>query len=394
MAKLGLFSHGPSDSINALKPALEAMGVNVKKVKRTNSAFVGRAGDVIFNYGSSAMPGGIIGQATVLNNASAIGNASNKLNAFRALQEAGVRTVEFTDNRQTAQAWVNDDRVLVYARTRLQGHSGEGIEIGYHNPTSVGDAGGYPVTAELPRAQLYTKAVMGNRREFRVHVFKGKIIYIQQKRRRDGWQDQSGYSNLVRNHASGWIYATQSATPINAAAKREAIKSVAALGLDFGAVDIITNREDAFVLEVNTAPGMTGTTLEVYSRALSEVFAGNEVTGETVDLTVQEPARANNTSSQRTSNVAPAAQPTTRAVPPAPSAATARQEPAQQAAPAPQPARTQSSSLTDNNYYWLTVNDEETIGQFKRQQNCFFVIGWEVPVERADATHVRPVSRA
>lgn len=388
MARIGLFSHGPSDSMNALKPALVEAGNRVLKIRREGSRFVGQAGDVIFNYGASTMPGSVIGQATVLNAASAIGGASNKLNAFNAMSAAGVRTVEFTNDRNVAQGWVDNDRVLVYARTRLQGHSGEGIEIGYHNPNGVGDAGGYPVTAQLPRAQLYTKAVMGNRREFRVHVFKGKIIYIQQKRRRDGWQEQSGYSNLVRNHASGWIYATQSATPINNAAKREAIKAVAALGLDFGAVDIITNREDAFVLEVNTAPGMTGTTLEVYTRAISEVAAGQDITGETVDLTVtQETSRAVNPSSQRTRNVAASEPQPAQAAAPAPAEQTTRAIP-----PAPT-ARTQSTSLTDNRYYWLTVDGEETIGQYKSAQNCFFVIGWEVPVEREDASNVVAVTR-
>ncbi|MNY81884.1 hypothetical protein D3C86_2236870 [compost metagenome] len=50
--------------------------------------------------------------------------------------------------------------------------------------------------------------------------------------------------------------------------------AVNALGLDFGAADVIWNdhRKQAFVLEVNTAPGLTGTTLEKYAKALKEIF--------------------------------------------------------------------------------------------------------------------------
>jgi glutathione synthase/RimK-type ligase-like ATP-grasp enzyme len=52
------------------------------------------------------------------------------------------------------------------------------------------------------------------------------------------------------------------------------LAAVSALGLDFGAVDIIWNeREDkCYVLEVNTAPGLQGSTLENYANAIMEVL--------------------------------------------------------------------------------------------------------------------------
>ena len=42
-----------------------------------------------------------------------------------------------------------------------------------------------------------------------------------------------------------------------------------ALGLDFGAVDIVINRDNQpVILEVNAAPGIQGTTLENYKKAV------------------------------------------------------------------------------------------------------------------------------
>jgi len=49
------------------------------------------------------------------------------------------------------------------------------------------------------------------------------------------------------------------------------IAAVDALCLDFGAVDIIYNEHEDkyYVLEVNSAPGLEGTTLEKYVEALT-----------------------------------------------------------------------------------------------------------------------------
>jgi D-alanine-D-alanine ligase-like ATP-grasp enzyme len=51
----------------------------------------------------------------------------------------------------------------------------------------------------------------------------------------------------------------------------EAIKAVNCLGLYFGAADVIWNDKEqrAYVLEVNTAPGLEGTTLENYANAFT-----------------------------------------------------------------------------------------------------------------------------
>ena len=53
--------------------------------------------------------------------------------------------------------------------------------------------------------------------------------------------------------------------------KEAAVKAVNSLGLDFGAVDICEDEEgNPYVFEVNTAPGIEGTTVEKYHTAFIE----------------------------------------------------------------------------------------------------------------------------
>lgn len=86
MARIAIYSHAPSDTVNLLKEHMATQGVDLVKIKRTNSRFVGRAGDLIVNYGSSQMPTGVFGAATVLNRPETISRGSNKLDAFRLFE--------------------------------------------------------------------------------------------------------------------------------------------------------------------------------------------------------------------------------------------------------------------------------------------------------------------
>ncbi|MCS5737426.1 hypothetical protein, partial [Herbiconiux daphne] len=166
--------------------------------------------------------------------------------------------------------------------------------------------------------------------------------------------------------------------------------AMAAVGLDYGAVDIITNREEAWVLEVNTAPGMEGVTLEKYTAAISQFVSGEEIVGETV-ANFADFRQVNNNATTAT-NAAPQQN---RAIPPAPGAtettATAQPRTARAETATQSNSRTTSSRATSNRpvnggYYWLTVNGEQTIGKYTSQVDSFEIIGWEVPVERAEAT--------
>ena len=55
---------------------------------------------------------------------------------------------------------------------------------------------------------------------------------------------------------------------------KQALLAVDGLGLDFGAVDVGWNQhyQEATVYEVNTAPGLTGTTLDKYTNAIRRLL--------------------------------------------------------------------------------------------------------------------------
>lgn len=282
MSRLAILPYGFSESARLLRDDLNGLSHNARLLNySTPSVFRGRADDLMINWGRSrAIEDNVRGRIPndkLLNNPTAVNTAANKVAAFNSMATAGVNCVERTTDREVAQGW-KDEGHVVFARNNLRGHSGDGIVV-YANeePADLGNVN-YS-SNDVERSPLYTKGLMGRHREFRLHVFKDTVIFVQLKKRRSGWRENENYSNVVRNHGNGWIYASAPATTQpNEAAIRNAIQAVTALGLDFGAVDVMTNGSEAYVLEVNTAPGLSGTTTrEKYVNAISAWINNEEI---------------------------------------------------------------------------------------------------------------------
>lgn len=178
--------------------------------------------------------------------------AGNKLVTFQTLEgKDGIRIPEFTTDREVAAAWIGNGSSVV-CRTVLTGHSGDGIVL-------ANEAGA------LVPAPLYVKYVK-KQKEFRVHVAFGEVIDVQEKRQQKEYEGDTNFQ--VRNHQTGWVYCREDI--VEPAGLRDmACKTVSLLGLDFGAVDLIFNakRNECYCLEVNTAPGLEGTTVDKYATA-------------------------------------------------------------------------------------------------------------------------------
>lgn len=220
--------------------------------------YVPRASKLVINWGSSATPawGNSPVQPVIWNKTPNVRNASNKLTAFQAFQAAGITEIpEFTTDYAVACDWVTAGKVVL-SRTKLNAHSGAGIVVG----ARVED-----VVQDCPLYVLYRK----KKKEYRVHVAFGKVIDVQEKRKRTDFEGDTDYA--VRNHHTGWVYCREDVA-VSDVRDGIAIRAVGVLGLEFGAVDIIYNEHsDAYILlEINTAPGLEGTTVEKYSAAFTE----------------------------------------------------------------------------------------------------------------------------
>jgi hypothetical protein len=181
--------------------------------------------------------------------------AQNKLTAFRAFERAGLSTVPWTNDPQVARNWNGK----VVCRNTLTGHSGQGIEIWDSN-----EAQNPPFPETAPLYTQYIKKTY----ECRIHIFNGRMIDAQIKRK---VRDADNNDPLIRNIHTGWVYCREDFTADQRAIDL-AIQAVATCNLDFGAVDIIYNQHynQFYLLEVNTAPGITGTTLSNYINAFIE----------------------------------------------------------------------------------------------------------------------------
>jgi glutathione synthase/RimK-type ligase-like ATP-grasp enzyme len=208
-----------------------------------------RPTDLVINWGSSTAPQW--GSPDL--NATGVAEATNKLTTLRLLASNGVSVPVWTTYSQEAMRLVLEGNTL-FCRTTLTGHAGQGIVVAKE-------------IQDLVQSPLYTQS-FPKQREFRIHVFNGSVIDVTEKRKRGGTGGREGH--YVWNHSNDFVFAREGIECPNIVAD-QAVKAVQALGLDFGAVDIGWHSElGAVVFEVNTAPGITGTTLSKYVEAINE----------------------------------------------------------------------------------------------------------------------------
>jgi len=229
-----------------------AQALGCKRLKVEGKPYTIKYGEVLINWGSSKPNREIEGE-DILNHPKCVANAANKLTTLKLFKAAGVACPEWTENADEAFSWLQWGSMVV-ARHKLNGHSGQGIEI-YDNPEDFYLDGWKP-------APLYTKYINKDQ-EYRIHVAGGEVIFQQRKARKLEVPDEE-VNWQVRNLAGGFIFANDGVVAPDGVLA-VATKAVEALGLDFGAVDVLTTKKgEAYVLEVNTACGLAGRTIDAY----------------------------------------------------------------------------------------------------------------------------------
>jgi len=235
-----------------------AIALGVKRVNK-NGKFKNNFKHPIINWGNSQVPEWMLRleDQVIINHPDKVKIVANKLWTFQEFKKAGVKHPEWTTEWETAYNWVSSGQLTII-RATLTGKGGEGIFI-WDNQKE----GWLDIDDSFP---LYTK-YFKKKHEYRVHVMNGKVIDFVMKKKREGVE--SDYK--IRNANNGWVFCRKGVLlPLVVA--EEAIKAVNALELDFGAVDVGYNvaKNEPCVFEVNTAPGIEGTTLANYVAAFKE----------------------------------------------------------------------------------------------------------------------------
>lgn len=267
-----------SGGASRIAEGLRARGTKCMKVFPDRNYYP-KKGHFLINWGTSQRPDWYSSRfcSDMLNKPPNVELASNKLHAFQAWESWNeampddiVPIPEFTTDRAVVyddwlQAFPYPYSIGAVARTILQGHSGKGIVPIYH-ACEYGIEG-----RDWPDAPLYVKYIKKSA-EYRIHVFKGEVIDIQMKRKRRLTPNEE-VNYQVRSHAGGWVFCRSDATPPDGV-RQSAVNAIRALGLDFGAVDIIYNQHyrKPYVLEVNTAPGLEGQTITTYVNAIRSLL--------------------------------------------------------------------------------------------------------------------------
>lgn len=246
-----------SESAKAL-----ANELGVKRIKHTNSKFKGSGDKTIINWGATKLPDEVM-KCEVINNPVKVKIASNKLTFFNTVKDH-INIPEYTEDVDVARQWVVDGGIAV-ARYKLNGHSAQGIELMetvemFNSKTDM-----------LGVAPLYVKYIP-KKEEYRVHIVNAQVIDVRRKALKIG-VNKKGVNWKIRNHAGGFIFQKEG-FQVDEKVIDESVKTVLVCGLDFGAVDVIWNnfQQKAYVLEVNTAPGLEGSTITNYKEGFEKFY--------------------------------------------------------------------------------------------------------------------------
>ena len=258
-------------------------------------------GDVLIGWGAKTNRDiNIHPDITVYNHPNAIRANRNKLNALDIMVRDNnlVNTIakyERSENDIIGKITRGVISLPLIGRTKFH-QGGKGLWVCLtktHVKDAIGDGADY--------FQEYIDV----KTEYRLHVAFGKVIYAVKKVPNadiNHWIEQRkekvlDYANknewnvdnytidkvleiiskeviiqdrIVRSNRRGWKFRSVSLNNVKSALKTAAINAIAAIGLDFGAVDCALDTNDnPYIIEVNSGPGLQGTAFDKYVNAFN-----------------------------------------------------------------------------------------------------------------------------
>lgn len=246
------------------------MGQSVQLLKSREARILATPLDHLIRWGSHA-PIRWKPRISVCNRREELRLQSNKVEQLLLLRTAGVTVPTFStsvdgilDNRRQPAKIMS--RNTTDHRNR-QMYGGRGIDV---HPRDAD--GNYNLPPDRDLYMLWSN----KHRQFRVHVVRGRTLVRELHWERDEPKPE------IWNHQNGFVSVIPDLTRTNTLRSptlitTKATHAVAALGLDFGAVDVmVTTSGGIYVLEVNTAPGLK-------SPAVIEFYAKNLAAGVGLD---------------------------------------------------------------------------------------------------------------
>lgn len=239
--------------------------MDIVQLKHEGSRYRPRTSDVLINWGAHSIPSRLRDLHVINDPVHTQVVADKMLYANRIIEMQQheeephwFRSIGFTTQNSVAYAWQRAGHTVV-ARTITNGSEGAGIRI-------------IKPTDPMVHAPLYS-LYQPKEREYRVNVVNGQVIKVQRKLRSRSLPPPVDGTFYVRNTANGFLFNTVTEYPTDVAT--QAINACAHFNLDFGGVDVIYKEARlaadgrAYVVEINSAPGIEGSTVTAYAEALT-----------------------------------------------------------------------------------------------------------------------------
>lgn len=181
------------------------------------------------------------------------GQGVDKLTQYKWFEEQGIPALEYTTEDEQARIWLHEGNT-VFGRKFLNSSCGKGIMVMEPNIEYL---------EYCPVYTLYKK----KKREFRVHIFKDQVVAVVEKKRKKDWDGQQ--DTKIRNLANGYVF-VQEVVDEPDGLRELALRAAAISPSDFRGVDIGYNekKDELFVIEVNSAPGIQGANIGRYLEAI------------------------------------------------------------------------------------------------------------------------------
>ena len=254
---------------------------------------------IVIGWGAKTKENTRFTNSIVLNHPDKIRDNRNKFATLQMLKKAGVKVADFVSAESVAKsldAAKNSITLPLVGRTNFhQGGKGFWLCLTKHQ---VNDA--------IQKGAQYFQSYLSIKDEFRLHIFGDKLLYavkkVQRENMTEAFKEQHGEKiaaqaekgkkqldkdtvnfvleklaprvqpdpdMIVRSNMRGWKFSH--IKNVDGALKEEAVKALRAIGLDFGAVDCCIDEEGKpWIIEVNSGPGLEGTSFQAYVDAFKE----------------------------------------------------------------------------------------------------------------------------